>query len=52
MRDVVGSGGQWAGQAKYLFRSDASTFAQMTKSLVAALDSTSDHERSIFGRGA
>ena len=43
-----GSGGRWAWQAKYLFKFDASTFAQMTKSVVAALASTPDLERYIF----
>lgn len=43
-----GSGGRWAWQAKYLFKFDASTFAQMTKSVVSALDSTPDLERYIF----
>lgn len=43
-----GNGGRWAWQAKYLFRFDASTFAQMTESVVAALASTPDLERYIF----
>lgn len=43
-----GNGGRWAWQAKYLFKFDASTFAQMTKSAVAALASTPDLERYIF----
>ena len=43
-----GKGGRWAWQAKYLFKFDASTFTQMTKSVVAALDSTPDLERYIF----
>ncbi len=43
-----GSGGRWAWQAKYLFKFDASTFAQMTKSVVSALESTPDLERYIF----
>ena len=43
-----GNGGRWAWQAKYLFKFDASTFAQMTKSVVAALASTPDLERYIF----
>lgn len=43
-----GEGGRWAWQAKYLFRFDASTFAQMTKSVVSALENTPDLERYIF----
>jgi hypothetical protein len=43
-----GNGGRWAWQAKYLFKFDASTFAQMTKSVISALDSTPDLERYIF----
>lgn len=43
-----GRGGRWAWQAKYLFKFDASTFAQMTKSVVSALESTPDLERYIF----
>lgn len=43
-----GRRGRWAWQAKYLFRFDASAFAQMTKSVIAALDSTPDLERYIF----
>lgn len=43
-----GSGGRWAWQAKYLFKFDASTFGQMTKSVVSALESTPDLERYIF----
>lgn len=40
--------GRWAWQAKYLFRFDASTFRQMTDSVLSALDSTPDLERYIF----
>lgn len=43
-----GNGGRWAWQAKYLFKFDASTFAQMSKSVTAALDNTPDLERYIF----
>lgn len=44
----VGEGGRWAWQAKYLFRFDRSTFSQMTKSVIAALDNTPDLERYIL----
>ena len=43
-----GGGGRWAWQAKYLFRFDASTFRQMTDSVISALDSSPDLERYIF----
>ncbi len=43
-----GNGGRWAWQAKYLFKFDKSTFAQMTKSVISALDNTQDLERYIF----
>jgi hypothetical protein len=43
-----GYGGRWAWQAKYLFKFDASTFAQMTKSVVSALETTPDLEHYIF----
>lgn len=42
-----GNGGRWAWQAKHLFKFDTSTFAQMTKSVVSALESTPDLERYI-----
>lgn len=35
-----GNGGRWARQAQYLFEFDASTFAEMTKSVESALAST------------
>lgn len=43
-----GRSGRWAWQAKYLFRFDDSTFSQMTKSVIAALDGTPDLKRYIF----
>ena len=46
--DGAGHGGRWAWQAKYLFRFDKSVFAQMSKSVAAALDHTPDLERYIF----
>jgi hypothetical protein len=40
--------GRWAWQAKFLFRLDASAFAQMSRSVESALDATPDLKRYNF----